>query len=215
MRCDAAFARRMQRRRARCSSTSNVVTYTGVVLKIDPIPNFLPAETAVQIPGYPNFLAQVSTSTFKAAISVSPSSPTSKSFNFLPWLSWILMAILQHLSSNSPILLLSASLHPRVVIAGIPMRTPPGDKAEASPWTAFLFRVIDTASHTFSSFEPVRLCGRKSHNSKWLSVPLVANLCPLDIKTSPNTLVLSTICWEYALNSGVLTSNNCVAKAPI
>merc|ERR1740123_1003915 len=127
------------------------------------------SKTSFQIPGYPNLLAQGTTSDLSAAISAFPSIPFSKSFSFLPWLSWTLMAMLQHLCRNSPICLLSSSLHPRVVIAGMPTRTPPGDRAEASPWTAFLFSVMDTASVIFSSFEPVSPCGRRSHNNKWLS----------------------------------------------
>ena len=56
-----------------------------------------------QIPGYPNFFVQVKTSDLSAMISASPATPASKSFSFLPWLCWILMAMLQHLCKNSPI----------------------------------------------------------------------------------------------------------------
>lgn len=38
----------------------------------------------------------------------------------------------------------SASLKPRVVSAGVPMRMPPGTMADLSPGTEFLFSVIDT-----------------------------------------------------------------------
>jgi hypothetical protein len=41
---------------------------------------------------------------------------------------------------------MSFSVRPRLVIAGVPMRTPPGFMADTSPTTAFLFRVMWQAS---------------------------------------------------------------------
>lgn len=40
----------------------------------------------------------------------------------------------------------SSWVHPRVVMAGAPTRTPPGLKADASPCTALRFNVIEAAS---------------------------------------------------------------------
>ena len=42
----------------------------------------------------------------------------------------------------------SASTKPRVVSAGVPMRTPPGTSALLSPATLFLFSVMCARSHT-------------------------------------------------------------------
>ena len=47
-----------------------------------------------------------------------------------------------------------------LVIAGAPMRTPPGESAEASPGTVLRFKEMDAASHNFSTLDPVSPCGR-------------------------------------------------------
>ena len=70
----------------------------------------------------------------------------------------------------------SASLRPRDVIAGAPMRTPPCAIAETSPWTAFLLSVMCIFSKIFSILEPVSPSGRRSHSIRWFSVPSVASL---------------------------------------
>merc|ERR1712146_659579 len=88
------------------------------------------------------------------------------------------------------------------------MRTPPGDNADASPGTVFLFRVIETQSQTFSTLEPVRPCGRRSHKTKWLSVPPVASLWPFSTKVAAKVAAFSTTHFEYSLNSGVATSRS-------
>lgn len=44
---------------------------------------------------------------------------------------------------------------PREVMAGAPMRTPPGVMAETSPTTAFLLSVMCARSHTLSILLPV------------------------------------------------------------
>ena len=46
---------------------------------------------------------------------------------------WMSIAMLAHLSRKPAILLKSSVIQLRVVIAGAPMRTPPGESAEASP----------------------------------------------------------------------------------
>ena len=52
----------------------------------------------------------------------------------------------------------SDSLRPREVMAGAPMRTPPGASADTSPTTAFLFSVMCTRSHAFSILLPFTPC---------------------------------------------------------
>merc|ERR1712217_499697 len=165
--------------------------------------------------GYPKAVAKASTSFLSARTSLHSLRPISKSFNFLPFSFWICKAIWRHLSRNSAIFLKSSSVHPLVVIAGVPMRTPPGDRAEASPCTAFLFNDIEAASHTFSTLDPVRPCGRKSQRIKWLSVPSLASLWPLAFSASASDFAFDTTRLEYSTNSGVLTSRSCAASAPI
>mmetsp|Transcript_128747 Transcript_128747/g.400566 ORF Transcript_128747/g.400566 Transcript_128747/m.400566 type:complete len:201 (-) Transcript_128747:618-1220(-) len=95
------------------------------------------------------------------------------------------------------------------------MRTPPGERAEASPCTALRFREMDASSQTFSSFEPVRPWGRRSQRTRWLSVPSLASLWPLPMRVSANAWALATTALEYSLNSGELTSRSCAARPPI
>mmetsp|Transcript_90730 Transcript_90730/g.256433 ORF Transcript_90730/g.256433 Transcript_90730/m.256433 type:complete len:216 (+) Transcript_90730:445-1092(+) len=148
-------------------------------------------------------------------MSALPARPASKSFNFLPFSVCTFSAIWQHRSKNSAIFWNSATLQPRVVIAGEPMRTPPGDSAEASPWTALRFSEIEANSQTFSTLEPVRPCGRRSQRTRWLSVPSLASLWPLAWRPSASAFALATTFCEYSLNAGVTTSSSCTASAPI
>merc|ERR1712118_44472 len=85
------------------------------------------------------------------------------------------------------------------------MRTPPGESAYASPGTVFLFREMDAHSQTFSTLEPVRPWGRRSHRTKWLSVPSLASLWPSSCSVFAKVAEFSTTCFEYSLNSGVAT----------
>lgn len=59
---------------------------------------------------------------------------------------------------NSAICSKSASLRPLDVMAGAPMRTPPGVIADTSPTTAFLFRVMWHRSQHLSILLPVIFC---------------------------------------------------------
>merc|ERR1711972_701129 len=102
--------------------------------------------------------------------------PELEVLQFLPFSCCTFSAMWQHLSRKPAIFLKSSAVQPRVVMAGAPMRTPPGDNAEASPCTAFLFSEMEDSSQTFSSLEPVRPWGRKSHKTRWLSVPSLASL---------------------------------------
>mmetsp|Transcript_9990 Transcript_9990/g.29836 ORF Transcript_9990/g.29836 Transcript_9990/m.29836 type:complete len:242 (-) Transcript_9990:172-897(-) len=144
-----------------------------------------------------------------------PGRAASKSFSFFPFSSCTLSAMLQQRSRKPAILRKSSSVQPRVVIAGEPMRTPPGESAEASPCTALRFREMEAPSQTFSSLEPVRPCGRRSQRTRWLSVPLLASLCPFSMRAAARAWELVTTEAEYSLKAGVATSRSCVARAPI
>mmetsp|Transcript_123991 Transcript_123991/g.332959 ORF Transcript_123991/g.332959 Transcript_123991/m.332959 type:complete len:242 (-) Transcript_123991:664-1389(-) len=148
-------------------------------------------------------------------MSAFPCRPASKSLSFLPFSAWTLRATWQHLSRNPAIFTKSSVVQPRVVMAGVPMRTPPGESAEASPCTALRLSEMDASSHTFSSLEPVRPWGRRSHNTRWLSVPSLASLWPFSWSVLANVCELVTTALEYSLNSGVFTSSSCAASAPI
>lgn len=59
----------------------------------------------------------------------------------------------------------------REVRAGVPRRRPPGRRALLSPGHVFLFTAMETSSRTFSALAPSVFIGRRSTNTKWLSVP--------------------------------------------
>mmetsp|Transcript_83674 Transcript_83674/g.215481 ORF Transcript_83674/g.215481 Transcript_83674/m.215481 type:complete len:254 (-) Transcript_83674:124-885(-) len=160
-------------------------------------------------------MAHASTSFLRATMSALLARPASKSFNFLPFSACTFRQIWQHLSRNSAIFLKSSWPQPRVVIAGAPMRTPPGERAEASPCTALRFSEMDASSQTFSTLEPVKPCGLKSQSTRWLSVPSLASLWPLDFRVSASVLAFSTTHFEYALKSSDFASSSCAARPPI
>ena len=83
-----------------------------------------------------------STSARRAATLGLPSRPFFQSFNILPWLACTSKHRSTALPKKSATTTKSFSTRPREVIAGVPMRTPPGDNALASPKTAFLFKVM-------------------------------------------------------------------------
>eukprot|EP00959_Pyramimonas_sp_CCMP1952_P183017 3827091-Pyramimonas_sp.AAC.1 len=126
--------------------------------------------------GMGKVLAKASTSALRAATSALFSRPTTKSFSILPCDACTLMQICAARCRNSPTLTKSASKRPLEVMAGVPMRTPPGLSALASPRTAFLLRVMWQSSQTFSILFPEMLSGRISHRIRWLSVPPVTIL---------------------------------------
>lgn len=68
----------------------------------------------------------------------------------------------------------SPSLRPRDVMAGMPMRTPPGVSAETSPATEFMLSVMCAASHAACILLPVMPWSRRSQSSRWFSLPPVA-----------------------------------------
>mmetsp|Transcript_26385 Transcript_26385/g.79535 ORF Transcript_26385/g.79535 Transcript_26385/m.79535 type:complete len:242 (+) Transcript_26385:150-875(+) len=144
-----------------------------------------------------------------------PGRAASKSLSFLPFSAWTLSAIWQQRSRKQAIWRKSSAPQPRVVIAGVPTRTPPGESAEASPCTALRFSEMEAPSQTFSSLEPVSPCGRRSQSTRWLSVPSLASLWPLALRASARAPALATTAEEYSLKAGVATSRSCVASAPI
>mmetsp|Transcript_38892 Transcript_38892/g.93328 ORF Transcript_38892/g.93328 Transcript_38892/m.93328 type:complete len:222 (-) Transcript_38892:581-1246(-) len=95
------------------------------------------------------------------------------------------------------------------------MRTPPGERAEASPCTALRFSEMDAPSQTFSSFEPVRPCGRTSQRTRWLSVPSLASLWPFACSALASAWEFATTAAEYSLKAGEFTSSSWVASPPI
>merc|ERR1719416_199014 len=149
-----------------------------------------------QRPGWPKVSTQTSTSALKALTAALSSKPASKSFNFLPLTFCTSSAIWQQRSRKAAIFLKSSAVQPRVVIAGAPMRAPPGDRAEASPGTQLRFKVMEHTSQTFSILEPVRPCGRTSHRMRWLSVPPLAKVWPFSTMARPNVAAFSTTFFE-------------------
>ena len=70
------------------------------------------------------------------------------------------------------ICLISASFIPRVVSAGVPMRTPDGSSGlRGSNGIMFLFTVIPAASRACSAALPVTPFAVTSTSIRWLSVP--------------------------------------------
>lgn len=89
-----------------------------------------------------------------------PNSSTEKQWNkYSPW--WM----------NSATWMKSFSLSPLEVRAGVPILKPLGRSALLSPGQVFLFKATLISSRTFSALAPSPLTGRKSTNTKWLSVP--------------------------------------------
>ena len=145
-------------------------------------------------PGISNASAKASTFPFNAATSLLPSMPFFQSTNFLPCVSCAFKPIFAASSKNTAICSKSFSTKPRLVIAGAPMRHPPGVKALASPNTAFLFNVMCTESQMYSILDPVKPFGRKSHNTKWFSVPPVTMEYPNSINFFANASAFFFVC---------------------
>ena len=74
---------------------------------------------------------------------------------------------------------MSSSLSPRVVTAGVPIRTPEVTNGLLGSFgTVFLFRVMYTSSQRFCGSLPEISMPRRSTNIRWLSVPPVRILNP-------------------------------------
>mmetsp|Transcript_31436 Transcript_31436/g.68743 ORF Transcript_31436/g.68743 Transcript_31436/m.68743 type:complete len:269 (+) Transcript_31436:84-890(+) len=165
--------------------------------------------------GIGKLLAKASTSVLRAATSALFSSPTTKSFSILPCDCCTEMQICAARCKNSPTLTKSASNRPREVMAGVPMRTPPGLSALASPNTAFLLRVMWPSSQTFSILFPEMLSGRISHRRRWLSVPPVTILYSFSIMYAASALALALTCLAYTLKEGSAACFSATVRAAI
>jgi len=62
-------------------------------------------------------------------------------------------------------------IHPRVVIAGLPILIPDGTNALLSPGTVFLFIDIPISLQMASILAPSNLLLLMSNKNKWFSVP--------------------------------------------
>mmetsp|Transcript_11672 Transcript_11672/g.31364 ORF Transcript_11672/g.31364 Transcript_11672/m.31364 type:complete len:203 (+) Transcript_11672:113-721(+) len=155
------------------------------------------------------------TSVRRAWSAGSPSRPRVKFANFLPVAACTFNAMSRARNKKSAMVWKSFSPAPRVVIAQLPRRTPPGVAGDVSPGNALRLRTNDTRSHKRSIFDPVRLSERKSHNARWLSVPSVAMRQPFSARRAAKAWQLETTSSQYRLNSGVDTSPSCTAMAPM
>ena len=77
------------------------------------------------------------------------------------------MALMHVRPESTAISLKSSPVQLGVVIAGVPIRTPPGDSADASPVRSVpVERDGSHSNHLLSTFEHVKPFGRKSHKTK-------------------------------------------------
>lgn len=74
-------------------------------------------------------------------------------------------------STNSATFSKSLSTNPLLVSAGVPIRTPPGTRADTSPGTVFLLAAMCASSRTRSTRLPSTPLGRRSTRRRWLTVP--------------------------------------------
>ena len=101
-------------------------------------------------------------------------------------------------SMSSTIHAILSSFKPRVVMAGVPKRSPLVWKAEReSNGTIFLLVVISAATRAFSATLPVNsgYLVRRSTSIEWLSVPLDIILYPLSINAFAIAAALSCTCF--------------------
>mmetsp|Transcript_27688 Transcript_27688/g.87539 ORF Transcript_27688/g.87539 Transcript_27688/m.87539 type:complete len:329 (+) Transcript_27688:28-1014(+) len=159
--------------------------------------------------------AQVSTSSRKRAMPVSEPRPRTKSTSFLPVLACTACASSSARSRKPPIASKSSALQPRVVMAQLPRRTPPGEAGDMSPGRELRLSTREAHSQTFSILEPLKPAGRRSHNSRWLSEPPVATVRPFLARKAASARELSMTSAQYWRKAGVATSLSCTASAPI
>mmetsp|Transcript_13903 Transcript_13903/g.29703 ORF Transcript_13903/g.29703 Transcript_13903/m.29703 type:complete len:213 (+) Transcript_13903:446-1084(+) len=160
------------------------------------------------------FFANASTLALRASISGHcwVSTAARKSFSFGPVFSRIICAMPTASSTNSTTCSKSFSVKPRVVRAGVPMRTPPGTRAETSPGTVFLLAAMCTSSSTRSTRDPSTPLGRRSTSTRWLSVPPETSLKPFLSRASAIALLFFSTCTWYSLNSGVAACFSATAR---
>ena len=87
----------------------------------------------------------------------------------------------------------SFSLHPLVVIEGVPNLRPFGFNALLSPFTVFLFRDIFTFYNKNSVAPPSIPILLKSTNNIWFLVPPVITLKPSSYNAFPKAYALATV----------------------
>mmetsp|Transcript_24853 Transcript_24853/g.65664 ORF Transcript_24853/g.65664 Transcript_24853/m.65664 type:complete len:304 (-) Transcript_24853:778-1689(-) len=138
-----------------------------------------------------------------------------KSASFAPLTFWTSDAMSMASPMNLPTWTKSCSTRPRDVIAGVPTRRPLGVMALLSPGMVFLFRIIETCSHTISALLPLTPLERRSRRSRWLSVPPETRLKLLPWSDSPRALAFFITCSWYCLNSGCMPALSATASAVI
>mmetsp|Transcript_28217 Transcript_28217/g.63810 ORF Transcript_28217/g.63810 Transcript_28217/m.63810 type:complete len:202 (-) Transcript_28217:590-1195(-) len=109
----------------------------------------------------------------------------------------------------------SDAVAPRVVMAQLPKRTPPGEAGEVSPGRALRLRTKEIRSQRRSILEPERPTGRRSQSKRWLSVPPVTMRHPELARCSAKALQLATTSVQYWRNAGVATCRSWTASAPV
>ena len=105
------------------------------------------------------------------------------------------MAISTPLWMRSATRVKSSSSMPRVVMAGAPMRMPPGMSAEVSRGTLFLLRVMCARSRMRSTLAPSMPLGRRSQRMRWLSVPPETRVYPSSVSRLARAAQFLTTCF--------------------
>mmetsp|Transcript_53406 Transcript_53406/g.165554 ORF Transcript_53406/g.165554 Transcript_53406/m.165554 type:complete len:218 (-) Transcript_53406:4-657(-) len=145
----------------------------------------------------------------------SASRPLTKSASLLPVRACTALASSSALRRKPPMASKSPGPQPRVVMAQLPRRTPPGEAGDLSPGRLLRLSTKAARSQTFSILEPVRPDGRRSHNNRWLSVPPVATVPPFRTRCSARVRQFATTSSQYRRKEGVATSRSCKANAPM
>lgn len=118
---------------------------------------------------------------------------------------------------KSTMVLMSSSLTPLVVIAGVPILSHDGRNGGLGSSGIVDFDVeIPILSSAFSLIDPSMFsCVEKSKTIIWLSVHPVTSLYPLLVNSSAMTLAFLRTCVAYSLKAGVCASSNATAIAAI
>ena len=106
----------------------------------------------------------------------------------------------------------SSAPNPRVVSAGVPIRTPEVYQAPlGSAGTAFRFVTMPASNNADSAWRPVSPNVVTSISTRWLSVPPVTSFAPRRSKPSARILALSATACAYTRNSWVRASASATA----
>mmetsp|Transcript_17496 Transcript_17496/g.43177 ORF Transcript_17496/g.43177 Transcript_17496/m.43177 type:complete len:254 (-) Transcript_17496:828-1589(-) len=154
-----------------------------------------------------NCAANASTSCLRASISGylplgQSASASLKSLSLDPTDALMVLAMWMPFTTRSATFSKSASTKPRVVSAGVPRRRPPGTMADTSPGTVFLLQAMCASSSTRSTRAPSMSIPRRSHSTRWLSVPPDTSSMPCFLRRPVMACMLAITCVWYALNSG-------------